>query len=513
MQFFDQRVWWVWAGTLGAFGLSALAYGTWWMAPLLLLALVAQAELTRRSLILGLCLVVYETFIGGHGHLWSLAPLGIPLGLRMVLFGGLWVGYAGRLWQGASPWPRLTQNHAPWIAWLGAVALAVVVGAATHALPTVFDDANGYATLTLLIPAASLAWTREEKRWLLLSLVAAVGWLCMASLVLLFTFSHLPSKVLDDVYRFVRDTRLYEVTLISNDSLSQLFPSGAWYFRAFSYGQVLAGMTAFLAGWAWAVGQRSRALWWVMIASLAGLLGSLSRSALVGAALAGTLALPLLAMLRPKLSAVWSALWRTALATAAAVALLWAAVAVPPRPDISNWPFYKGAGGNSRGTAVSSRWNLLPPLNEKIAQHPVFGSGLGDSVTYISDDPRIRDINPTGEYTTMRVEWGFHDLWWKLGLPGVFSLLWLMAQLTKQTFRATGDDRWLTYGAFGMIIVLLGTNIFSPYLNHPIGIVGLLAASWLMSGASEQKLRDDRREDVSLRHTPNYRTQPVATRT
>lgn len=482
------------------------------MASLLAAAFIGQMELTRRSLILGLCLVVYETFIGGHGHLWSLAPLGIPLSLRMALFGGLWCGYLIRLIQKASSRPQLTVREAPWITWMAAVGLALGIGGMHYALPAVFDDGNGYAALSLILPAASLSWTREERRWLLLSLVAAVGWLFLASLALLFTFSHLPGKVLDDVYRFVRDTRLYEVTLISGDTLSQFLPSGNWYFRVFSYGQVLAGMTAFVAGWAWVAGHRSRALWFVMIASTAGLLGSLSRSAFVGAALAGLGALPLLIMLRPKLADVWSAVWRAALATLAAVTLLWAAVAVPPRPDISNWPFYKGNGGNSRGAAVSSRWNLLPPLNEKIAQHPVLGSGLGDTVTYISDDPRIRDINPTGEYTTMRVEWGYHDLWWKLGLAGVVSVLWLAMMLGVQTMRAKGDDRWLTYGAAGMALVLLGTNIFSPYLNHPIGIVGLLTAAWLMGTVEHppQKLRLAK-EKTEKPFTPYY-TQPVASR-
>ncbi len=482
------------------------------MAPLLVLAFLGQAELTRRSLILGLCLVVYETFIGGHGHLWSLAPLGVPFSLRMALFGGLWLGYVARLVQRTSPWPHMTEQEAPWISWLAAVALAVGIGATYYALPVVFDDANGYAALSLIIPAASLAWNREEKRWLLLTLVAALGWLFLFSLALLFTFSHLPGKVLDDVYRFVRDTRLYEVTLISGDRLSHFLPSGAWYFRVFAYGQVLAGMTAFLAGWAWLTGQRSRALWFVMIASIAGLLGSLSRSAMVGVAIAGLAALPLLIIARPSFKALAHTLGRTALATLAAVALLWAAVAVPPRPDISNWPFYKGNGGNSRGAAVSSRWNLLPPLNEKIAQHPVFGSGLGDTVTYISDDPRIRDINPTGEYTTMRVEWGYHDLWWKLGLPGVMAVLWLALALTMRTFRTTGDDRWLTYGAFGMMMVLLGTNIFSPYLNHPIGIITLLSASWLMGKNLPITKEAPRMKGRGLPSAlPTYRTQPIVT--
>lgn len=160
---------------------------------------------------------------------------------------------------------------------------------------------------------------------------------------------------------------------------------------------------------------------------------------------------------------------------------LWVTVVfpIPMRPDLTNNPFYKGSGDNTRGLAVTSRWNLLTPLMAEIEKAPMLGSGFGTSITYVSDDPRIRASNPTGAYTTDRFEWGYHDIWLKMGIPGLLAFASLFFVLFRSMWRAIRekrDDRWIVIGMFSGVVALYVAHVFSPYLNHPIGLGFLVFA-------------------------------------
>jgi len=141
--------------------------------------------------------------------------------------------------------------------------------------------------------------------------------------------------------------------------------------------------------------------------------------------------------------------------------------------------------------AANSRWALLPILDAAIAKHPLLGSGFGSTVTYKTSDPRLLADIPTGEYTTFAFEWGYHDLLYKLGLLGVLAYGWFLFVVlrpfvravvaARETMRAPSlpDDSSqtlaiLTLGALLGTVAMIVTNVFSPYLNHPLGI-GMLA--------------------------------------
>lgn len=158
--------------------------------------------------------------------------------------------------------------------------------------------------------------------------------------------------------------------------------------------------------------------------------------------------------------------------------LFWGIIAlpVPQHPDLRDAAFYRENDDASRELAVSSRWNLLYPMWQEIIEHPVVGSGFGAPVTFVSDDPRVRAVIPTGEWTTYRFEWGYQDIWLKMGLLGLAAFVAYAIVLT-QAFRFTfrnHESRWLALGLYAGVIALFATHAFSPYLNHPIGIAFML---------------------------------------
>jgi O-antigen ligase len=115
--------------------------------------------------------------------------------------------------------------------------------------------------------------------------------------------------------------------------------------------------------------------------------------------------------------------------------------------------------------AVSSRAAQFLPLLSAIAKSPLIGFGFGKTVTYASADPRILRANPDGLYTTYAFELGYLDIALKIGLLGLL----LYALLIFKIARGLGRGELLAG-----LVALLVINIFSPYLNHPLGIGYLL---------------------------------------
>jgi len=116
---------------------------------------------------------------------------------------------------------------------------------------------------------------------------------------------------------------------------------------------------------------------------------------------------------------------------------------------------------------ASSRWQLLTPLWEKIKTAPILGRGFGAVVTYKSSDPRILSSSPNGEYTTYAFEWGWLDVWLKLG---IFGLLAYLVLLIKIIIDALKINSYYSLALATGLIIIITVNIFSPYVNHPLGI-------------------------------------------
>jgi len=107
------------------------------------------------------------------------------------------------------------------------------------------------------------------------------------------------------------------------------------------------------------------------------------------------------------------------------------------------------------------------------------GQGLGTEVTYTTQDPRLLAQNPTGEYTTFIFEWGYHDLWLKLGLFGLLSYAYLLFVIVRAGWHylghsKQGSEQVLVIGLLTGLVSLLITHTTSPYINHPLGISYLL---------------------------------------
>ncbi len=484
-QFYDKWSGYVLAGLLLTHIVAALTQGTVWdWLPLLAIS-IATAILSYRRLEWGLAVAFLEIFVGGHGHLINVDVYGFSLSIREVLFSVVMGSWLIQMLQRRVKLRFILHRDLPFAVICCAVLLGSIHGFISNDPTAAFDDMNGYLTLAYILPMISLAWTGEQKRLLLQTLSVSAVWIALTTLVYVYAFTHLPGLASHELYLFVRDARLAEVTLQTSGQIIDLLGNSPWYFRVFEQSQIITVafelllITATLFLWREAQEKIPKALWFVHVILIATVLASLSRSFWIGSVAAiGAIGLALL-LTRPRVATLVKRHLQLGLVSLIACVTLFILVVipVPPRPDLSDSSFYRGRDEGTREVAVSSRWNLLGPMIDEIWDNPIIGSGFGETVTFISDDPRLRAIDPSGEVTAYRFEWGYHDLWLKMGLLGLFGFVWLFVTIITvalESVQRRDDQYWLVVGLAAGVILMYTTHLFSPYLNHPIGLAFLV---------------------------------------
>lgn len=507
----------------------------------LVIALVASLQ----RLEYGLYILFAELAIGSKGYLLWYAYDGIDISLRIGLFFTVlcvWLGKAildwmsvehaiddidpfllrGKTWKELPAHIRDAVHGRPqrsggawgiygwYVVLFAALGWSVLNGYLQgNGLKNIFLDANGWLYFAAIFPLAQVLKRRngeeayaERLAYFWRGTVAAAGagvaWLTIKTLILLYLFSHnLPYAL--ETYRWIRVTGVGEITRLAGDFHRIFLQSHVYIFMALFGGLALLLWLAIqrryrqLAYWSVAV----TGLWSVVILGF-------SRSFWAGLG-AGLLiyGVATLWLYRREWKSWLLHAGVTVITALMSVVVIWGIVAFPfPDPTA----YFDASLIRDRTTdmddaAASSRWQLLPVLWDEITEAPLQGKGFGETVTYISDDPRVREQNPSGEYTTFAFEWGWLDMWLKLGLVGLSVYVGLLAYITYQLLKklqiadcrlqiseASKVQCQLSAVAFlAALGFLAATHTFSPYLNHPLGIGFIVAAgAWVQQSTSRK---------------------------
>lgn len=435
----------------------------------------------------GLLIVLAELFIGSLGHLFYLNIGANQLPIRIALWSVVMLIFILKFFlqlakQGNRSiyWWHLKNFSAKKT--FGLLFLFVAIGLINglvrgHALATVFLDFNAWLYFLLLLPIIAVYGGRDEAADTRLKTLffAAALWISVKTLFLLFVFTHNLS-VSSYFYSWLRKTLVGEMT-----------PTLSGWPRIFIQGQIFPAIAFFLVFWNQArfrfkefFQRRNILALLAAVLFLSSVLISFSRSFWAG--LAGTIFFSLVFVWhRFSFKRTVSAVARIGIAGALSFLIIYLVVVFPyPRSGKFNADFLDRVK-NSQEAALASRWSLLPVLAKEIKREPFLGQGFGATVTYFSRDPRILANNPSGEYTTYAFEWGYLDLWLKLGLLGLLAYLFLLFKLIITAWRkGVQTNDYLFFGLGAGILFLAATNIFTPYLNHPLGIGFLILSSCLI---------------------------------
>ena len=161
----------------------------------------------------GVGIALIELIIGSHGYLLSFQYLGMSVSVRMGIFVILIaVGilhaiknkrlniYGSKLF-----WPLVLLI----VAVIYASLVGVIMG---NSYANIFFDANSFMFLALAIPIWQAITKWEDVKLLFNFAVAAIVAHIIKVVFLLYIFSHQFWWILPETYRWVRDTRIGEIT-------------------------------------------------------------------------------------------------------------------------------------------------------------------------------------------------------------------------------------------------------------------------------------------------------------
>ena len=423
-------------------------------------------------------LVIAELAMGGKGWWLSIQFGDTVLPIRILIFTAIFLAWLGsvlmQLRNGSPKFSTLKNIPAGIRCALIILGLSIVWGAGWglvrgNGFGAVFFDANAWIYFLLFLPLFPLVGEGKGELLLkrILAFVLGAGLAnALLSLVLFHVFAH-QYEFTPTLYQWIRDAQLGEITFIR---------PGAW--RIFMQSQV---WLLFVAAWYLIAGsvqseQKQKVNLLLLAVVLAALFVSFSRSYWVGLA---AVSLSGIVLLLRNHAASWKRIAIVIIGGAmGAIVLTVAFQRLPPIP--AGIPLRERLTIEAAG---SSRMNQLIPLMKAIAKHPIIGSGFGTAVTYVSADPRIIARSPGGggEYTTSAFEWGYLDIWLKIGLVGLIAYIWLLIYILREMYRKSisipiSNDRGIlvrvcfTMVLFCALVAFMSVHITSPYLNHPLGI-------------------------------------------
>ncbi|MBI3956661.1 MAG: O-antigen ligase family protein [Candidatus Kerfeldbacteria bacterium] len=415
-------------------------------------------------------ILLAELFAGSQGRSFSAVLGGFSFSLRMGLFAVLlllWLVFRARF-----DIRRAFRTPIGW--WLLVLVLVICLGivlglAGGNNTKFLYLDVNGMLYALGAVFFFSAIRSRDHIQNVLQILAASLAFSALFALVLFLFFSH-GSQFVPEVYRWVRDTRMFEITGL-----------GGRYYRIFSQTHIFAPIGALLFASLYATAlkkqDRRRALL-MMFLSVFLLVVSFSRSFLAAALMSLVVLLMALAKIfHWPTRKIIGFLVGVVIVIALNVGLLFGLAALIGKTSLTvSLSALEERTTDVSQPGVASRYGLFLPLLKASLHQPILGSGWGTTITYQTADPRII-ASSGGLYTTFAFEWGYLDLLLKIGLLGLLVSIGIFTAFLvelRQLLRQSTHDSGLVVG-FGLgIIALFLTHAFTPYLNHPTGIGFLL---------------------------------------
>lgn len=442
--------------------------------------------LCLKKLEYGIYILLAELFIGSKGYLFFLDIDGVLISVRMGFF--LILMAAGFIYFVKNQKlliDKIINNKLIFFLY-GLLGLAIVWGVINgflnnNGLDNILFDFNGYLFLVLLLPFAFEINNREKIKNIVNVFLTSIAYLGLKTLFLLWFFSHELGYYLESVYKWIRNSGVGEITIMPDSGFARIFIQSQ-IFELIGIFIILMLVLYMIQNKGFRI--KNLEFWGlagILSLSISSILISFSRSFWVGGVTGIIILLAIIIYQKISLKDFGKIIGTGMVSIMFSILLILIAVKIP-LPGFGYGAFGAGLVSERATTLIGeagagSRWNLLPELWSEVKQSAVLGKGFGKIVTYKSEDPRVLASSPTGEYTTYAFEWGYLDIWLKMGATGLIIYLALIGSLiyfgikkAKEINRNVEIYRYLLFGFIAGMIAICATSFFSPYLNHPLGI-------------------------------------------
>lgn len=451
----------------------------WWLNHLFFgLILVITLIVSLIKLEYGLYILLAELFIGSKGYLFYLDLGGWQISIRIGIFLVVLSVWLYHLFNRRANQFFNLQNH--FLFFYLALGLFVIIGLANgfaqHSFNDVFFDFNGWLYFAVAPLFFSAIASAKVIRHILSTLLAAASYLAIKTLFLLVIFAHQLTLPLAMIYRWVRNSGVGEITFVSGNFYRIFFQSHLFVLIALL---IVLAIILFIPKINF---KRAEKNWLYFLSFLfsTAVISSLSRSFWLGL-IGAFICLFTIYVFQDKiriigLFKIFSIILIVLVLEVGFLNLL--------TFNFTALPLEERFTDLTQEAAGASRLAQLEPLFSAIKKQPILGAGFGQTLTYQSLDPRIKRLSPEGSYTTYAFEWGYLDIWLKIGLFGLlsyFSLLGKVIYEVKEFFKAPLETKVLALSVVCGLIAVIVTSIFSPYLNHPLGIGYLVLTTAILT--------------------------------
>jgi O-antigen ligase len=320
----------------------------------------------------------------------------------------------------------------------------------------VFLDANAYLYI-IYLPIWYQVYDSQQLKDIFDILKAAILLVAVKTLILFNIFAQDYSFLnIDSIYRWIRDTRTGEITAFKDS-----------FFRIFMQSQFYLILAWFLLFTKQLKDFKNKHNFLLISFISAALLVSLSRSFFLGVAMGLLFVLVNIFIYQKRYIFLYVFLNLVAIGLASILIIQ----IFYNLPTYKNFNIFTQRSIDSSEAAASTRTQLWGPMWQTIAQRPIVGHGFGKEISYQSSDPRIKNINnPDGWHISYAFEWGWMDQLVKGGgLLLLIFIVWII-QIYQRLYAKFSEDPILSLTLGATLTSLLIIHIFTPYINHPIGL-------------------------------------------
>lgn len=342
-----------------------------------------------------------------------------------------------------------------------------------YPLNDIFTDANAYLYL-MYLPIWYQIYQKKYLQNIIIILQTAAAVVSVKTLIIFNIFVHDYSFLdINSIYKWVRDTRTGEITPFESNFVrvfmqSQIYVLAAWFITLIKYIEGFKNKHNFL----------------LLSLFSSALIISLSRSFWLGGVVAIIFLFVSLFLYQRRLPHLF--VYLTILGSILTGFVFTDVLYNLPKYNSLNIFTQRKVDGSE--AAVSSRQALLPVMWDAIKEQPIIGHGFGKQLTYQSSDPRIKNIdNPEGNYTTYSFEWGWLDQWLKAGAIFVACFILWVLLIYKRSLNLINHYPEVAFISVTLLTCLISIHVFSPYLNHPLGLGMVMFLTIFVSKYAQQE--------------------------
>ena len=401
------------------------------------------------------CVLLTELFLGGAGHFFELGGISMRA-LLLAIFLILWSidGLRKKTLR-----TEIDARHP--LFYSGIILFLFILWGGLrgvwleHPIPAVFRDVIPFVFFALVFPACHFFKQKKERSYLLRLVRAFIIGSALWSLVLFIVFSSNFMEVHGTFYTWLRDVAAAKITDMHTVFFRIVFPEHL----------LIVPFTLIITSLLMNKETQNPLLRLFQFLSLSILVFNLSRTYFLA------LFLGLLVLTYRHTWKVWMREAGIAILT---IGVLFTGIHLAASGFQSpGWELFgiriMSVVAPTIEESSANRMALLGPLSAMIQTHPLLGSGLGASLTFVPPQQ-------SEPITTANFDWGYLELWAELGLGGLITYLFFLVALLFfliQKIRGASSYHNFFLGLFAGTVSMLVMAITSPVLSHVFGILFL----------------------------------------